>query len=199
MDYRREHISIRKRLVPTTAAVSIPDTLQPRPIPQTITRESEDCTSECRLAVAVCCGRGKCLNKRGSHRNSMKDFVRVLFLLAVVVKCCGGLNINNARSVSNTNEITTRSNQRGADNMNMHYREYCSSCGRPPIQCMCDYIPTERISLQTDVLVLQHPTEFRRKTISTGMHDKKGMNLNPFWCRSSWKSAPMCYDLVHMP
>jgi len=46
-------------------------------------------------------------------------------------------------------------------------REYCSECNRPPTQCLCDYLPTTKISLETQVLVLQHPVEFRRKTVST--------------------------------
>ena len=47
------------------------------------------------------------------------------------------------------------------------YRDYCSGCYRPPTQCLCDHLPSEKIELETDVLVLQHPVEFRRKTIST--------------------------------
>lgn len=46
-------------------------------------------------------------------------------------------------------------------------REYCSGCNRPHIQCLCDHIPQEKIVLETEVLVLQHPVEFRRKTVST--------------------------------
>jgi DTW domain-containing protein YfiP/ribosomal protein S18 acetylase RimI-like enzyme len=49
-----------------------------------------------------------------------------------------------------------------------HARDLCTNCHRPPIQCVCPYLPAQRIGgLQTDVLILQHPAEFRRKTIST--------------------------------
>ncbi|KAL7551334.1 hypothetical protein ACHAWF_014527 [Thalassiosira exigua] len=47
------------------------------------------------------------------------------------------------------------------------WREYCTGCGRPPTQCLCEHLPREKIRLETRVLVLQHPVEFRRKTIST--------------------------------
>lgn len=47
------------------------------------------------------------------------------------------------------------------------YRDYCKCCNRPPTQCLCEHLPTEKIWLDTKVLVLQHPLEFRRKTIST--------------------------------
>lgn len=46
-------------------------------------------------------------------------------------------------------------------------REHCPGCGRPRPSCLCDVLPPERIRLRTRVLVLQHPAEFRRKTIST--------------------------------
>lgn len=46
-------------------------------------------------------------------------------------------------------------------------RSYCAGCNRPPIQCLCDYLPAQKILLDTHVLILQHPVEFRRKTIST--------------------------------
>jgi DTW domain-containing protein YfiP/GNAT superfamily N-acetyltransferase len=38
---------------------------------------------------------------------------------------------------------------------------------RPPTQCLCEHLPSKKIELETEVLVLQHPVEFRRKTIST--------------------------------
>uniref|UniRef100_A0A7S1FNY9 tRNA-uridine aminocarboxypropyltransferase n=1 Tax=Corethron hystrix TaxID=216773 RepID=A0A7S1FNY9_9STRA len=50
---------------------------------------------------------------------------------------------------------------------NNEYRQYCPGCHRPPIQCLCDYIPPNKIPIAIKVLILQHPVEFRRKTIST--------------------------------
>jgi DTW domain-containing protein YfiP len=47
------------------------------------------------------------------------------------------------------------------------YRDYCNGCYRPLPQCLCEHLPKEKIELDTKVLVLQHPVEFRRKTIST--------------------------------
>ena len=47
------------------------------------------------------------------------------------------------------------------------WREYCNGCQRPLPQCLCDHLPKNKIHLQTHVLILQHPVEFRRKTIST--------------------------------
>ena len=47
------------------------------------------------------------------------------------------------------------------------WRDYCSGCQRPEPQCLCDHLPPERIGLETRVLIVQHPVEFRRKTIST--------------------------------
>jgi DTW domain-containing protein YfiP len=47
-------------------------------------------------------------------------------------------------------------------------RVLCPTCHRPPTICVCAALPVERIALEsTKVLILQHPREFRRKTIST--------------------------------
>ena len=46
-------------------------------------------------------------------------------------------------------------------------REICQGCDRPPIQCLCEHLPSTKIKLGTEVICLQHPVEFRRKTIST--------------------------------
>ena len=57
--------------------------------------------------------------------------------------------------------------QRTTPRENNDARAYCPSCNRPPIQCLCDYLPDQKIALNTKVVVLQHPVEFRRKTVST--------------------------------
>jgi len=49
-------------------------------------------------------------------------------------------------------------------------RPLCARCSRPFSVCVCQGLPKEmdkRISLRTHVLVLQHPNEFRKKTVST--------------------------------
>mmetsp|Transcript_16472 Transcript_16472/g.25708 ORF Transcript_16472/g.25708 Transcript_16472/m.25708 type:complete len:492 (-) Transcript_16472:2168-3643(-) len=47
-------------------------------------------------------------------------------------------------------------------------REMCRKCRRPSTVCLCSGLPNERISTATQILILQHPKEFRRrKTIST--------------------------------
>lgn len=57
-----------------------------------------------------------------------------------------------------------RENERSAN-----ARELCRRCKRPLTICVCHGLPNnnETISLDTHVLILQHPREFRRKTIST--------------------------------
>lgn len=46
-------------------------------------------------------------------------------------------------------------------------REICGNCNRPPVLCICKSLPPKLISTYTNVLVLQHPREFRRKSLST--------------------------------
>jgi DTW domain-containing protein YfiP len=46
-------------------------------------------------------------------------------------------------------------------------RKICSGCQRPPVLCVCEALPSERITTSTRVLILQHPNEHRKKTFST--------------------------------
>ena len=46
-------------------------------------------------------------------------------------------------------------------------RDTCANCRRPVSICLCDALPSSKINLDTKLLILQHPTEFKRKTIST--------------------------------
>ena len=43
----------------------------------------------------------------------------------------------------------------------------CDRCARPPDLCVCESLPDRLISTSTTVLVLQHPRERRRKSLST--------------------------------
>jgi len=59
--------------------------------------------------------------------------------------------------------------ERRAMERNQHdARELCTKCHRPPVQCVCEALPSSKIHTpNTKILILQHPTEFRRKTFST--------------------------------
>ncbi len=46
-------------------------------------------------------------------------------------------------------------------------RKICNHCKRVPVLCICKSLPPKLISTSTNVLVLQHPREFRRKSLST--------------------------------
>jgi DTW domain-containing protein YfiP/ribosomal protein S18 acetylase RimI-like enzyme len=72
---------------------------------------------------------------------------------------------HNQIASSIANKSKRRAYERAAAN---HARDLCTNCHRPPVQCVCPCLPTQRIGgLNTDVLILQHPAEFRRKTFST--------------------------------
>jgi DTW domain-containing protein YfiP len=62
----------------------------------------------------------------------------------------------------------TKGERRAQERATNSRRELCGHCRRPPVQCVCSSLPTQELSqLQTEVLILQHPAEFRRKTFST--------------------------------
>lgn len=46
-------------------------------------------------------------------------------------------------------------------------RETCNRCQRPPALCVCQSLPEKPIITSTHVLILQHPRERRRKSLST--------------------------------
>ena len=46
-------------------------------------------------------------------------------------------------------------------------RQTCSRCARPPLVCVCSALPSAPLDTATQILVLQHPNERKRKTIST--------------------------------
>uniref|UniRef100_A0A6S8UJW5 tRNA-uridine aminocarboxypropyltransferase n=1 Tax=Chaetoceros debilis TaxID=122233 RepID=A0A6S8UJW5_9STRA len=52
-------------------------------------------------------------------------------------------------------------------NSSLNPRTLCERCSRPPILCICESLPDALVSTSTHVLILQHPREFRRKTLST--------------------------------
>jgi len=46
-------------------------------------------------------------------------------------------------------------------------REICQRCIRPPELCVCESLPEQLIDTSTTILILQHPRERRRKSLST--------------------------------
>ena len=70
----------------------------------------------------------------------------------------------NSSDNSNTNKSTRRRQQRSYSG-----RDVCNRCFRPIPQCVCKALPPDPLHLSTlDILVVQHPQEFRkRKTVST--------------------------------
>ncbi|KAL7496386.1 hypothetical protein ACHAWT_004698 [Skeletonema menzelii] len=46
-------------------------------------------------------------------------------------------------------------------------RETCRRCYRPPALCICQALPDKPVRTSTHVLILQHPRERRRKSLST--------------------------------
>lgn len=86
-------------------------------------------------------------------------------LLALCVVFCNSYHCNGFST--NTLRLDISRHRRDRSITEGDYRDYCEGCNRPLPQCLCEHLPEEKIGLETKVLVLQHPVEFRRKTIST--------------------------------
>ena len=79
-----------------------------------------------------------------------------------LIKFCIGF------STTTTNQQSIKQTSSSSTPQREEWREYCPNCNRPtPSQCLCEHLPTTKIHLQTHVVILQRPVEFRRKTIST--------------------------------
>ena len=93
----------------------------------------------------------------------------IIFLLCnatINTRDCNGLSLEAAHRAiiaSSMAKSELRANERS-----VHAREQCSKCSRPLVQCLCDALPDNKFAFErTEVLVLQHPTEFWCNTIST--------------------------------
>jgi DTW domain-containing protein YfiP/ribosomal protein S18 acetylase RimI-like enzyme len=96
----------------------------------------------------------------------INKWIRLLFLALILVIL---LTLSDCYEPKLRHKIasTITKGERRAYERAANPRDLCTNCHRPPVQCLCPYLPSQRIGLQTDVLILQHPAEFRRKTFST--------------------------------
>jgi DTW domain-containing protein YfiP len=93
--------------------------------------------------------------------------VFVFFSLAAAINIHDVSHASHQRAMiaSNIAKSERRENGRSIESTP---RTFCDRCRRPAKVCVCQGLPSECIATETQVLVLQHPGEFRgRKTIST--------------------------------
>lgn len=57
--------------------------------------------------------------------------------------------------------------ERRNEERNVVPRSLCDRCNKPPRTCICSSLPDKLISTSTQVLILQHPREFRKASLST--------------------------------
>ena len=102
-----------------------------------------------------------------NNRVSLQWLVIVLSLNVCLAFTANTNSIKRGNSNSNKQIINHKTTS--ASSIETSWREYCKGCNRPHPQCLCEYIPpaNQKIHLQTQILILQHPVEFRRKTVST--------------------------------
>lgn len=93
----------------------------------------------------------------------------VLLVLSLVLKvnALSSTNKKYAQHFKKTVSSSEAKAERRKKERRLVARELCSDCHRPPILCVCEALPKEKILTSTHVLVLQHPNEFKRKSLST--------------------------------
>ena len=57
--------------------------------------------------------------------------------------------------------------ERRRDERKAKARHVCNGCNRPPVTCICEALPPNKLVTETTILILQHPNEFRKKSLST--------------------------------
>ena len=96
---------------------------------------------------------------------------RLLVLISLLEICLAfftsSVEVRSASSEHHCDHRHRFTNNKNDDIVGRQRRDYCSKCQRPIPQCLCNILPREKIILETQLLILQHPAEFRRATIST--------------------------------
>lgn len=102
----------------------------------------------------------------------------LLFLLSLLVidpsSAAYNNNVATARSCTSSSvgqakrsAAAAKSEQRARDRQ-VVMRPYCKACHRPVATCLCSELPASPIATaQTDIIIVQHPREFRKRTVST--------------------------------
>ena len=100
-----------------------------------------------------------------SCRRRRRDCCTALFVLSSHDDFSNSLHADTKRKIASS---IAKGERRAQERNVQQVRNLCSHCHRPPVQCVCDTLPSHKISTQrADILILQHPAEFRRKTFST--------------------------------
>ena len=82
----------------------------------------------------------------------------------------GGCSLTASASQEESPAMLSKEERRRQSRNLSNVRETCPLCRRPPSSCVCAALPPNgrKIALpHVDILILQHPSEFRRKHVST--------------------------------
>lgn len=85
-----------------------------------------------------------------------------LNLLGSISSSAYDARLLQAKIASSSAKAERRARDRQAEG-----RPVCQRCHRSILQCVCDALPSLRIPTATRVLIVQHPREFRKKSVST--------------------------------
>lgn len=114
------------------------------------------------------------IRKHGIHSRTINYFMQRAFAISCLAtfRVASALesatpNLNLSPNVREKVANMVLAAERRAQHRAAEPRALCKRCIRPPNLCVCAELPTELIETSTQILVLQHPVEFKRKTIST--------------------------------
>lgn len=125
-------------------------------------------------ASCISCLSASCINYllKMKNQSHLKRFlqIRMLFtmLSLIILRSATSFSANNFDANMKTKVASSvAKTERRGEERSRGARETCSRCHRPPTLCVCKSLPDKPIRTSTHVLILQHPRERRRKSLST--------------------------------
>lgn len=93
--------------------------------------------------------------------------IRRLLLLTLLILRATSFSLDCDANMKTKIASSVAKTERREEERSRVARETCSRCYRPKPLCVCQSLPDKPVRTSTQVLILQHPMERRRKSLST--------------------------------
>ena len=102
-----------------------------------------------------------------NHLLRFQQLQLLLTLLSLIVLSATSFSADFDANMKTKVASSVAKTERREEERSRVARETCRRCYRPPALCICQALPDKPIRTSTSVLILQHPRERRRKSLST--------------------------------
>jgi len=105
--------------------------------------------------------------KNQSHLLRFQQLRLLLTMLSLIILSATSFSADFDANMKTKVASSVAKTERREEERARGARETCRRCLRPPALCVCQALPDKPIRTSTHVLILQHPRERRRKSLST--------------------------------